>query len=421
MLNLHRSCRICLKCYIYNVEISITYFGATMSNFYERKIVVPTKTFLLLGPRGTGKTTWLKRMLTPKVFINLLHSEQFFRYQAKPEALRNDLENVGAGEWVVVDEAQRVPELLNEIHSLYESKGIQFAITGSSARKLRRAQANLLAGRAVRCDLFPFAFAEIKDPNQIEFCVEFGSLPPVISDRDMAADILSAYVETYLKEEIATEAATRQLEPFARFLRVAAQYHGQHLNVESVARESSVKRRTVDNYFGILEDTLLGFRLPALQLNWRVKETAHPKFYFFDSGVARAASGWIRETMPDSWKGFSFESLVLNEVRAYNSYQRKERSLFHYDVAGSLDIDIVVETQRKILQRPSSYIAIEVKYSKRWSKDWSQPLIAIASDQKSRVAAAYGVYLGNDVIVDGPLTILPFAKFSDALWEGKIF
>jgi predicted AAA+ superfamily ATPase len=395
--------------------------GGIMSNFYERKLSPPSKTFLLLGPRGTGKTTWLKKMLTPKVFINLLHSDQFFRYQANPAVLREDLKDVAAGEWVVVDEAQRVTELLNEIHSLYESKGIQFAITGSSARKLKRAQANLLAGRAVRCDLFPFAFEEIKDPDLIEFCVEFGSLPPVISEPEMAADILSAYVETYLKEEIATEAVTRQLEPFARFLRVAAQYHGQHLNVESVARESSVKRRTVDNYFGILEDTLLGFRLPALQLNWRVKETAHPKFYFFDSGVARAASGWIRETMPDSWRGFSFESLVINEIRAYNSYQRKERSLFHYDVAGSLDIDIIIETQRKILQRPSAYVAVEVKYSKRWNKEWSQSLIAIASDQKSRVTSAYGVYLGNDVIVDGPLTILPFAQFSEALWQGKIF
>lgn len=284
-------------------------------------------------------------------------------------------------------QAQRVTELLNEIHSLYESKGIQFTITGISARKLKRAQANLLAGRAVRCDLFPFAFAEIKDPNLISFCVEFGSLPPVISEPEMAADILSAYVETYLKEDIAAEAVTRQLEPFVRFLRVAAQYHDQHLNVESVARESSVKRRTVDNYFGILEDTLLGFRLPALQLNWRLKETAHPKFYFFDSGVARAASGWMRETMPDNWKGFSLESLVFNEIRAYNSYQRKERSFFHYDVAGSLDIDIMIETQRKILQRPSAYV----------------------------------VDLGSDVIVDGPLTILPFAQFSEALWAGKIF
>jgi hypothetical protein len=125
--------------------------------------------------------------------------------------------------------------------------------------------------------------------------------------------------------------------------------------------------------------------------------------------------------MPDSWRGFSFESLVINEIRAYNSYQRKERSLFHYDVAGSLDIDIIIETQRKILQRPSAYVAVEVKYSKRWNKEWSQSLIAIASDQKSRVTSAYGVYLGNDVIVDGPLTILPFAQFSEALWQGKIF
>ncbi len=215
------------------------------------------------------------------MFINLLHSKVFFRYKANPELIRGDLENLHAGDWVVIDEAQRVPELLNEIHSLYESKGIQFAITGSSARKLKRSHANLLAGRAIRCDFFPFVFAEIANFTNIPECIEYGTLPPVVADGVHAAETLSAYVDTYLKEEIAAEAMTRQLEPFARFLRIAAQNHAQHLNVESVARGCAVKRRTVDNYFAILEETLLGFRLPALSLRWRTKETTHPKFYFF--------------------------------------------------------------------------------------------------------------------------------------------
>lgn len=392
-----------------------------MSKFRPRILEAPQKTFLLLGPRATGKTTWLKAKLTPKVFINLLHSEQYYRYQADPNLIRRDLAELQSGDWVVIDEAQRVPELLNEIHSLYESQGIHFAITGSSARKLKRSHANLLAGRAIRCDFFPFVFGEIDDSNLIGRCIDFGSLPPVVSDPEHAPETLSAYVETYLKEEIAAEAMTRQLEPFVRFLKVAAQHHGQHLNVESVARECSVKRRTVDNYFAILEDTLLGYRLPALQLNWRTKETVHPKFYFFDAGVARAAAGWIREDMPDSWRGFSFETLVLNEIKAFNSYEKKDRQLFHYDVVGSLDIDIVVEKRKKILQTPPSYIAIEVKFSKKWERSWSQPLLAINTDKKSHVDAIFGVYLGENVIHDGALTVLPFWEFSRRLWAGEIF
>jgi predicted AAA+ superfamily ATPase len=392
-----------------------------MSDSRWRLLETPQKTFLLLGPRGTGKTTWLKQKLSPKVFINLLNSEVFFRYKANPELIRRDLENLHAGEWVVIDEAQRVPELLNEVHGLYESKGIHFAITGSSARKLKRSHANLLAGRAIRCDFFPFVFPEISNFASISECIEYGTLPPVVVDGVHAAETLSAYVETYLKEEIAAEALARQLEPFVRFLRVAAQNHAQHLNVESVARDCAVKRRTVDNYFAILEETLLGFRLPALSLRWRTKETTHPKFYFFDAGVARAAAGWIRESLPDTWRGYSFETLVLNEIRAFNSYKKKDRSIFHYDVAGSMDIDIVVETRKKVLQVPPSYIAIEVKFAKKWEREWSLPLIAVTADAKTRIAASYGVYLGEKIIEEGALTILPFAEFSRRLWDGKLF
>ena len=314
-----------------------------------------------------------------------------------------------------------MPELLNEVQSLYQSHDIHFAITGSSARKLKRSQANLLAGRALRCDFFPFVYAELKDQSLLPEYIEFGTLPPVIADPSHVRETLSAYVETYLKEEVAAEALTRQLESFARFLRVAAQHHGQHLNVEAIARESRVKRRTVDNYFQILEDTLLGYQLPALKLNWRKKETAHPKFYFFDAGVARAAAGWLREEMLDAWQGFSFETFVINEVRAYNSYHKKDRALFHYDVAGGLDVDLIVETGRKVLQRSATYIAIEIKLARRWQPEWSAPLKALMRDPKLKVTAAFGVYLGEKVLNDEEITLLPFDEFSKKLWAGGLF
>ena len=148
---------------------------------FKRLLDAPGKTFLLLGPRGTGKSTWLKKNLKPALTIDLLHSDAFFRYKASPSAIRDDVAHLRAGDWVVVDEVQRVPDLLNEIHSLYESAGLHFALTGSSARKLKRADANLLGGRALRCDYFPLVWAEIEEPGLLSACIEFGTLPYVVS------------------------------------------------------------------------------------------------------------------------------------------------------------------------------------------------------------------------------------------------
>jgi predicted AAA+ superfamily ATPase len=333
--------------------------------------------------------------------------------------LRTDLAHLRPGEWAVIDEAQKVPDLLDEVHGLYESRRINFAISGSSARKLKRADVNLLGGRAIRCDFFPLAWAEIKRPVLLPLCLAYGTLPHVLATPAHAADTLASYVGTYLHEEIAAEALTRNLQPFARFLQVAARHHAQLLNVERVAQQAAVKRRTVDTYFEILADTLLGFRLPALRLGMRAKEAAHPKFYLFDAGVARAAAGWIRETMPDEWRGFSFETLVLGELRAFNAYRRKDKPIFHYTVTGGFDVDFVIETEKKVLSRPSSYVAIEAKAADEWRPEWSAPLNALTSHR--RFSAAYGVYLGKKAIEDGHVTVLPLVEFSRRLWAGEIF
>ncbi len=390
-----------------------------MARLFSRLLEPPTKTFLLLGPRGTGKSTWLSKHFPQAVRIDLLHTEQLYRYRSNPSLIRSDLAGLRAGEWAVIDEAQKVPDLLDEIHGLYESRRINFAITGSSARKLRRADVNLLAGRAVRCDFFPLAWAEIKQPSCFEACLAYGTLPPVLTDQSHAADTLASYVGTYLQEEVAAEALTRNIQPFARFLQVAARHHAQVLNVERVAQQAAIKRRTVDTYFEILEDTLLGFRLPAYRPGCRSKEVAHPKFYFFDAGVARAAAGWIRETMPEEWRGFSFETLVLGELRAFNSYRRKDRRLFHYSVTGAFDIDFVVETQKKVFNRPSRFVAIEAKASSQWRSEWNKPLAMLS--ETGSIAAAYGVYLGKKTIVNDTITVLPFAEFSRRLWGGDLF
>ena len=390
-----------------------------MPRQFARVLEPPRKTFLLLGPRGTGKSTWLARHFPRAPVIDLLHTEQLFRYRAQPGLIRSDLAHLRPGEWAVIDEAQKVPELLDEIHGLYESRRINFAITGSSARKLRRADVNLLAGRALRCDFFPLTWCEIDRPSLLPSCLEFGTLPHVLGDPTHAADTLVSYVGTYLQEEIAAEALTRSLQPFARFLQVAARHHAQLLNVERIAQQSAVKRRTVDTYFDLLADTLLGFRLPALRLGLRSKEAAHAKFYVFDAGVARAAAGWARETMPEEWKGYSFETLVLGELRAFNSYRRKDKQIFHYTVTGGFDVDFVVEAEKKVLSRPARYVAIEAKAAARWKPEWSASLRAIA--EHNRVSAAYGVYLGTKTIVTDGVTVLPFSEFSQRLWAEEIF
>lgn len=390
-----------------------------MPHEFARLLEPPTKTFLLLGPRGTGKSTWLSRHFPAATKIDLLHTEQLYRYRAQPGLLRTDLAHLRPGDWAVIDEAQKVPDLLDEVHWLYESQRINFAITGSSARKLRRADVNLLGGRAIRCDFFPLTWAEIERPALLPLCLEYGTLPHVLATPAHAADTLASYVGTYLHEEIAAEALTRSLQPFARFLQVAARHHAQLLNVERVAQQAAVKRRTVDTYFEILADTLLGFRLPALRLGLRSKEAAHPKFYFFDAGVARAAAGWIRETMPDEWRGFSFETLVLGDLRAFNAYQRKDKPIFHYTVTGGFDVDFVIEAEKKVLSRPSRLIAIEAKATNSWRSEWSAPLGMLADHR--HFSAAYGVYLGDKTIVDGKVTVLPLAEFSRRLWAGDMF
>jgi len=277
----------------------------------------------------------------------------------------------------------------------------------------------LLGGRAIRCDFFPLTWAEIRRPSLFDSCLSFGTLPHVLASPEYSADPLASYVGTYLQEEIAAEALTRNVQPFARFLQVAARHHAQILNVERVAQQAAVKRRTVDTYFEILEDTLLGSRLPAVRLGIRTKEVAHPKFYFFDAGVARAAAGWIRETMPEEWRGFAFETLVLGELRAFNAYRRKEKRLFHYTVSGSFDVDFMVETERKVLSRPAKYIAIEVKASRRWQPEWSEPLRLLAS--QGVITAAYGIYLGTKRLEQDGVRVLPLGEFSQGLWAGEIF
>lgn len=387
----------------------------------SRVIQPPTKSFLLLGPRGTGKSTWLAQAFPRALTVDLLDSTRFLALSRDPALLARLVAPLHHGDWVVIDEIQRIPALLDEVHRLYEQRrGIHFALSGSSARKLRRAGANLLAGRALQMPMLPFVWPEYRNAWSIDQACEWGTLPLVVSDPDHRAATLAAYVETYLKEEITAEALVRTLAPFVRFLQMAGLYNGQVLNIENLSREAAVKRTTVERYFQILEDTLLAYRVPAVSLGFRTKETTHPKFFLFDTGVARAAAGLIREEVDSVWKGFAFEALLFHELRGRVALSGKERPIYHYSVSGGFDVDFLVQTKPKTLSAPRQFVAIEAKLGRAFKPSWRAGLRTLLGESGSQVRRGIIVYSGADRLEFDGIDVMPVAVFLDELHAGRI-
>lgn len=387
----------------------------------SRAPLLPGKSFLLLGPRGTGKSTWLQKVLPNALRIDLLKSSLFLKLGSRPEELEQMTSACKPGSWVIIDEVQRVPELLNEVHSIYESRRLHFALSGSSARKLRRGGANLLAGRALSRFMFPFVRKELGEKWNSAEAIDWGTLPLAASDPRHRSATLSAYVETYLRQELLQEGLLRKIEPFTRFLQVAGILNGQILNVLNVSRDAHVGRTTVDKYFEVLEDTLIGLRLPAYQPGIKIKETAHPKFYFFDSGVARACAGLLEEEIDASWRGFALETYVLHELRAYNHYCDRNRPLSYYGLSGGAEIDFVVETRKKTISQPAEAVTIEIKHARKWDRRWCEPSLDFGQDRKVKVKARFGVYLGIEEQTVHGMKILPLAAFLEKLWRAEVF
>ncbi|MBI3201080.1 MAG: ATP-binding protein [Myxococcales bacterium] len=390
---------------------------------FDRTLERPEKSFFLFGPRGTGKSTWLKaRLGDAALVIDLLSSAHYLRLLANPHELAELAAPLKPKSWVVIDEVQRVPALLSEVHALYEDRGLQFALSGSSARKLRRGGADMLAGRAIQRFLHPLTSSERPETWSIKACLEWGCLPGVVAEPAHAADTLNAYVETYLRQEIMEEGLVRKLEPFARFLGTAGRYNGQVMNLQDLAREAMVARATVDNYLGILEDTLIAVRLASYRPGALVKEVAHPKLFFFDAGVARACAGLLFEPMDSLWKGAAFETFVLGELRAFNDYARRHRDIYFYRSEGGLEIDFVVELNKKTLERPARVLCIEVKAAKKWDSRWCKPARALAERRpKVDVTRTIGVYLGEQRLKLDRFEVWPIRQFLAALHAGEIF
>ncbi len=388
----------------------------------ERLLRVPKRSFFLFGPRGVGKTTWLRAQLPNALYFDLLDSSLYLELARAPGLLEPMVGHHPKGAWVVLDEVQKVPALLDEVHRLIEAKGWRFALCGSSVRRLRHGGSNLLAGRAVTRHLEGFSWFELGPAFDLSRSLEWGSLPLVALNPDDAADILDAYVNTYVKEEIKEEGIVRNLPPFLRFLTVAGVLNGQVVNRQNVSRDASVPRSTVDVYFSILEDTLLGWSLPAYRPSVKVREQAHSKFYWMDSGIARAAAGLLRDPLDRTWLGFALETLVYHELRVHNHTANKHRTIAFYRSAAGSEIDFVIETQKRTSSSPGHVVCVEVKLADRWNRRWEAPMRSLAVNSEILVVdRMFGIYMGARQYSFGDVDVLPVSAFLDRLHKGEIF
>lgn len=385
--------------------------------YINRISELPNKSFLLFGPRGVGKSTLIKAKLNTDYEINLLKSSDFIELSHNPSKIREWVSHLPKKSWVFIDEVQKIPALMDEVHYLYEEHNLNFALSGSSARKMKRGGANLLAGRALQNFLYPLVLKEYGKLANLQEVVDWGCLPSIITDKDHKKETLITYVDTYLKQELIEEGLIRKLDPFLRFLKIAGQYSGQVLNIENISRESKVSRTTVDKYFEILEDTLIAHRLPAIQLGIMAKETTHPKLHFFDAGAARACAGLVYEDIDNVWRGYSFETYMLHEARAYNHYFKKNKDFFHYRVSGGTEIDFLIELSKKSLSKPQQLLAIEFKYTKNWDSRWTKQLTDTKNKSKN-IAKTIGVYIGDRILTQGNVTVYPYKDFLTRLYDG---
>lgn len=355
---------------------------------FQRHLRLPEHyAFFLFGARGTGKTHLLRTRFDPAkvLFIDLLDPAQEQMYVLDPNRLRLQIHAMNPRpEFVIIDEVQKVPKLLDIVHLMIESDKQLFALSGSSARRLRHGSANLLAGRAFVNYLFPLTHRELGSTFVLDDVLQWGSLPQIYSyhEDEHRIDYLRTYSHVYLKEEIQQEQIVRKLDPFRRFLGVAAQMSGFILNFAKIAREVGSSTPTVQNYFQILEDTLIGFLLEPYYLSVRKQQRSNPKFYLIDNGIARALSGQLNVPMQRQTYayGIAFEQFVINEIYRLNHYGKRDYRMYYLTTKDGVEIDL-------ILDRPGMPRAlIEIKSTHRIIEQDITPLRKFANDMSGSEA-----------------------------------
>ncbi|MDQ1335255.1 MAG: uncharacterized protein QG552_2205 [Thermodesulfobacteriota bacterium] len=368
---------------------------------YARIISYPENTsFFLFGPRSTGKSTWVQNRFPSALLVDLLKASTFNKLTAQPDRLERMIPD-GFPDWIVIDEIQKIPPLLDEVHRLIEKRGLRFILTGSSARKLRRGGVNLLGGRALTLRMYPLTAAELKGDFELSRALNHGLIPLAYTAQD-PRDFLESYTQVYLQEEIAQEGLIRNIGSFTRFLESASFSQGSILNVSTVARDCAVPRKTVEGYFDILDDLYIGYRIPIFQKRAKRKTQAHPKFYFFDAGLFRA----LRPVGPLETQGETIgpaiETLVLQELLALNAYLRRRCSIGYWRSTGGAEVDF-------ILYGEDTFTAIEVTGASRVREGDVAGLKAFLKEYPD--AEAFLLYAGDETYYEDRIHFLPLTDF----------
>jgi len=362
----------------------------------------PGGSFFLFGPRGTGKSTWLRGEFGNALYLDLLSPGLYRTLTAKPERLREYLKGDPEKKTIIIDEVQKIPSLLDVIHQVIEEKtGERFILTGSSSRKLKRSGVDLLAGRALIKTMHPFIASELGGYFEMNTALEYGMLP-LVYNSDNKEQTLQAYIDLYINEEVRSEGYVRNMENFFRFLEVISFSNGSVINASEIARESSIGRKAVEGYISILEDILLAFRLPVFTKKAKRHLIASPKFYFFDAGVYKAIRPSGPLDKPEEINGIALETLVCQHLSAWCSYSKEKYGLYFWRTKSGNEVDFVIYGNDNIR-------AIEVKHSRTIrSKDISG-LRSFKEDYP--MAQCILLYMGEEKIKRGDILFIPCMEF----------
>ncbi len=375
----------------------------------KRFLIPPAQSFFLFGPRGTGKSMWARSSFANALVLDFLDPEVFRSYSAYPERLREAV-LAGGKKDVLLDEIQKVPQVLSVIHALIEEKrGLRFIMTGSSSRKIKKTGADLLAGRALNASLHPFMASELGDAFSFEKALDTGMLPLVWFAPE-PQQTSKSYNALYLKEEVQAEALVRSIPAFTRFLEAVSFSHGSVLSVSSVARDCEAERKTVEGYLKILEDLLLSFQVGVFSKRAKRRLAAHPKFYLFDAGVFRSLRPKGPLDRPEEIGGLALEGLVAQHLRAWVSYQGKDNALYYWRTQKGVEVDFVVYGENGLY-------ALEVKNSAKVQPEHLKGLRAFSEDYPE--ARCLLLYRGKQRLMKGNVLCLPCEDFLRGLRPGK--
>ncbi len=370
--------------------------------YIPRFFTPPDQSYFLFGPRGTGKSTWLKKNY-PKAFrIDLLKLEVLRYYLAAPERIRETVNALPDNSVIIIDEVQKIPSILSEVHNLIEEqRGLKFILTGSSSRKLKREGVDLLAGRALLKSMPPFFAGELGSEFNLALALEIGMVPIVVESKT-PKEVLKAYAGLYLKEEVYMESLVRNIEDFARFLEVISYSHASQLNLSNIGRECQISRKTIESYLQILQDLLLAFVVPIFTKRAQRALSQHPKLYIFDAGIYRSLRPMSLKDMSSEMQGAALEGLVAQHLRAWIEAQVDQYTLNFWRTKNGVEVDFVIHG-------PNTFLAIEVKNSEQIHSNDLRGLEEFQKDYPE--ATPLLLYRGSHAIVKNKIKCLPIDQF----------